>query len=125
MTLEQALERIAELEALLEHAIWIKEDETGLVMHHLGLTETEAGIVVALYKANGDGLKHSDLDVIVPGRPGMRYDPEFRNSNVMACMLSRVRGKLPGVVSQTSARHLSRTTLTEEGRRIVGEALGE
>lgn len=126
MTLEQALERIAELEALLEHAVYVKPEEWRAVGYAARTSFSQSHVLVALYKANGQGLSHIELDMILPevkttGRP--RSDPEFRTLNTIKQHLHNIRRKHPDWLVSCGGRSGRGVRLSEEGRRLVGEAL--
>jgi hypothetical protein len=129
MTLEQARERIVELEALLEHAIYVRPQEWRLVSYAAQTSFSQSIILVALYKAKGHGLSHVDMDALLPddvpdrmGRP--RKDPDFRTLSTVKQHLFRIRQRHPGWLVSCGGRSGLGVRLSAEGRWRVGEALG-
>lgn len=127
MTVEDALrERIAELEALLETAVYVTHSEAQRLAWRLGLTQTQTAIVIALWRAGPEGMTCPQLDACVPlsSYPhAKRLDPEFRQPNTIRVHIYFLRKRRPGLIDSVTGHH-GCVFLTDEGRRVVGEALG-
>lgn len=123
MTLEDAVERIAELETLLETAIYVRPEEWRTVQDAMHVPRTQAVILVGLFKVRR-ALHYNELDTLIPDAwtNGSRKDSEFRTINAVRQHVHVLRRLWPSALERGNP--WGGVRLTEEGRRLVGEALG-
>lgn len=121
MTLEQALERIAELEG---ENLWLRErlrerfDANAIIGPKLGLTPGQGCILILLYEAKGRIVSRWFLDDNMP----LLKNKERQGDRAVEVQIHHLRKKLGrGAIENVWGRGFR---LSEEGRRLVGEALG-
>lgn len=122
MTLEQALERIADLEDQLAHCIYARPYDVAKLQRALSVTLSQAYIVSALYRTSMP-LTTTDLDTLVPSTQNnrCRKDPEFRGDKTIQVQIHLLRRKYGRTFIET--QHEMGYRLSDAGRGRVREAL--
>lgn len=124
MNLDQALERIAELEDQLAHCIYARSHDVAQIQRGLSVSASQAYILSALYRAGSHPLNTVDLDTLVPQvwcHFGNRQDQEFRAAKTIEVHLSRIRQQIGRDKIQNI--HSTGYVLTPAGREMIEKAL--